>query len=297
MRRNAGVAALVGAAASALAIAYVARAASTGGVLDWGFAVVLGGLGISQLVSLVDSRTPLLVADGFGIRLRLGREWRGLPWDSLEQVVVEPRTSLIHDGRLVVAPRHLNRALEGLDGKARRQVAVNQSLYAAPLVVPLGMTTRVSTDDLVTDLAELSHGRAAVVEIAGYVAQPVLPDSPATVSRRERIREGHRVTEAHAVGGDTQIEGHDPRTARVLGGLGTFVSRIGHGRAHDVDADQPHHEPATALHDEEPAAPSYPPAALLRDARPAARIEVRLDQPALMTSAAPKLRYDAERRR
>ena len=316
VRRNAAVAALVGAASSAMAIAYVTRAASTGGVLDWVFGLVLGAVGVSQLVSLVDSRTPLLVADGLGIRLRLGREWRGLPWDSIEQVVVEPRTSLVRDGRLVVAPRHLNRALEGLDRKARRQVALSQKLYAAPLVVPLGMTTRVSADDLVAELARLSQGRAAVVEIAGYVAEPVVPDSPETVSRRERVRESHRPPEADVADGATQVEGHEPRTPRVLGGLGTIVSRIGHGRAHDIDADQPGDlpltttatTPATAttptatpetVPDAAPAAPAeptYAPAALLRDARPAARIDVRLDQPALRSSAAPQLQHDGDGR-
>src|SRR4051794_4928025 len=251
VRRNAAVSALVGAASSAMAIAYITRAVSTGGVFDWVFGLVLGAVGVSQLVSLVDSRTPLLVADGLGVRLRLGREWRGLPWDSLEQVVVEPRTSLLHDGRLVVAPRHLNRALEGLDRKARRQVALSQKLYNAPLVVPLGMTTRVSTDDLVAELTRLSHDRAAVVEIAGYVAQPVEPvepvepDGPDTVSRREEVLDSPPQPEEPAARGGTPVEGHEPRTPRLRGGLGTIVSRIGHGRAHDIDAGEPGELPAT----------------------------------------------------
>src|SRR4051794_9447531 len=245
VRRNAAVAALVGAASSAMAIAYITRAVSTGGVLDWVFGLVLGAVGVSQLVSLVDSRTPLLVADRLGVRLRLGREWRGLPWDSLEQVVVEPRTSLLHDGRLVVAPRHLNRALEGLDRKARRQVALSQKLYSAPFVVPLGVTTRVSTDDLVGELTRLSHDRAAVVEIAGYVAQPVEPDGPETVSPREEVLDSPRPPEEPVAGGGTPVEGHEPRTPRLRGGLGTIVSRIGHGRAHDIDADEPGDLPAT----------------------------------------------------
>ncbi len=152
---------------------------------------------------------------------------------------MEPRTSLLRDGRLVVAPRHLNRALEGLDRKARRQVALSQKLYAAPFVVPLGLTTRVSTDDLVAELARLSQDRAAVVEIAGYVAQPVVPDAPETASRREQIRESHRPPEEPVADDGTQVEGHEPRTPRLRGGLGTIVSRIGHGRAHDIDADQP----------------------------------------------------------
>ncbi len=243
---------------------------------------------------------------------------------------MEPRTSRFRDGRLVVAPRHLNRALEGLDRKARRQVALSQKLYAAPLVVPLGMTTRVSTDDLVAELARLSQGRAAVVEIAGYVAQPVVPDSPEPASPRERNRESHRPPEELAADG-TEVERHELRTPRLRGGLGTIVSRIGHGRAHDIDADQPGDLPATAtatasatetattterattpetgnapetatapattpatVPDAAPAAPEYPPAALLRDARPAARVDVRLDQPALRTGVAPQLQHDGD---
>ena len=325
VRRHAAVAALVGAASSAMAIAYVTRAVSTGGVLDWVFGLVLGAVGVSQLVALVDARTPLLVADGFGIRLRLGREWRGLPWDSLEQVVVEPRTSLIHDGRLVVAPRHLNRALEGLDRKARRQVALSQKLYAAPLVVPLGMTTRVSTDDLVAELARLSQDRAAVVEIAGYVAQPVVPDSPETVSPRERIRESpaRRRSPSPTAAPRSRATSRAPRGCEVAWARSCPASatdgpttstptrratsrqrrrrrrRQQRRRRQPLRRRQPHRQRHPGDHSRDrarrrTAAPAYPPAALLRDARPAARIDVRLDQPALRTGAAPQLQPDGD---
>ncbi|MGI9155681.1 MAG: RodZ domain-containing protein [Marmoricola sp.] len=272
VRRNAGLAALVGAVASALAIAYVARAISHGGAFPWVLALVLGVIGVTQLVALVDSRTPLLVADSFGIRLRLGREWRGLPWESLEQVVVEPRTSVLHDGRLVVAPRFLNRALEGLDARARRQVAVAQKLYGAPLAVPLGMTTRVSTASLVEDLAALAAGRAAVVELAGYVAEPVLSRPP----------EPPRPPEPSASLGES-AEAVEPRAARLLGGLGTLVSRVARGRAHDVDAPAPEAVPAG------PPAPSYAPATALREARPAARADVHMDTPVQLGATAAQL--------
>ena len=240
------VAALVGAASSAMAIAYITRASSTGGVLDWVFGLVLGAVGVSQLVSLVDSRTPLLVADGFGIRLRLGREWRGLPWDSLEQVVVEPRTS--------AAPRRAARrgaaAPEPCARGPRPQGAAPGRAEPEAVRRPARRAARHDHpglhDDLVAELARLSQGRATVVEIAGYVAQPVVPDPPETVSRRERDP-----GVAPPAGGArhrrrTPVEGHEPRTPRLRGGLGTIVSRIGHGRAHDIDADQPGDLPATA---------------------------------------------------
>src|SRR5262245_50883982 len=73
VRRRAGLAVVLGAGASVTAVAYLARAISSGGVLDWALAVVLGAIGMVELAALVDARTPLLVADELGVRLRLGR--------------------------------------------------------------------------------------------------------------------------------------------------------------------------------------------------------------------------------
>src|SRR5690242_6582832 len=83
VRRNGGLAALLGGASCAVAIGYLARAASTAAVLDWGLAVVLGVLGAYYLHGFVDARTPLMVADTQGVRIRLGRAWRGIPWGGL----------------------------------------------------------------------------------------------------------------------------------------------------------------------------------------------------------------------
>ena len=168
VRRHAGVAALVGGAASAVAIAYLWRASETAAVLDWAIFGVMGILAAVYLASLVDSRTPLLVADDLGVRIRLGDEWRGLPWEAIGQVVVHPRKGLLRDGRLVFGPRSLARALDGLDTKARRHVALNQKMYGAALAVPLGATTRVSTSrerSLAEEIAGLALGRADVVEL------------------------------------------------------------------------------------------------------------------------------------
>ncbi len=168
VRRHAGVAALVGGAASAVAIAYLWRASETAAVLDWAIFGVMGILAAVYLASLVDSRTPLLVADDLGVRIRLGDEWRGLPWEAIGQVVVHPRRGLLRDGRLVFGPRSLARALDGLDAKARRHVALNQKMYGAALAVPLGTTTRVSTSgerSLAEEIAALALGRADVVEL------------------------------------------------------------------------------------------------------------------------------------
>src|SRR5690349_18201363 len=78
VRRRAGLAVALGAGASVTAVAYLARAVNGGGVLDWVLAAVLGVIGVVELAALVDARTPLLVADELGVRLRLGRTWVGL---------------------------------------------------------------------------------------------------------------------------------------------------------------------------------------------------------------------------
>ena len=115
VRRHAGFAALIGAAASAVAIAYLWRASQTMTALDWTLCAVMAGIAAVYLASLVDSRTPLLVADDLGVRIRLGHEWRGLPWEAIGQVIVHPRRGPLRVGRVVVAPHSLARALDGLD--------------------------------------------------------------------------------------------------------------------------------------------------------------------------------------
>jgi cytoskeleton protein RodZ len=167
VRRNAGLAALVGAGASATAIAYLWRATASGAPLDWVLCLVMAAIAALYLANLVDARTPLLVADDLGVRIRLGNQWRGLPWDAVERVVVRPRRGLFKDGRLMFAPYSLARALDGLDARGRRAAALNQKMYGAALAVPMGLTTRVSASGagLEDGLAALSQGRAEVVTV------------------------------------------------------------------------------------------------------------------------------------
>jgi len=166
VRRNAGLAAAIGAVASAVAIAYLARATETGAVLDWLLAAGLGLLGIGYLVALVDARTPLLVADSHGVRIRLGRAWRGLPWGALQRVEHTPRRGLLRDGRLVLVVRNPARLIEELDGSARRQSAISRRLYGEPFAVPLGLSTRVAgaRGGLTTALTALAGAQSKVVE-------------------------------------------------------------------------------------------------------------------------------------
>lgn len=165
VRRNGGLSALVGAAACGVAIAYLARASETASALDWSLAVMMGLLGVGYLRSFVDARTPLLVADAQGVRIRLGRAWRGLPWSALSGVAVVPRTGPLRDGLLVLTPHNPDRVLAELDPAARRQSRVAERLHGAPFAVPLGVATRVTgtgEQDLRTALEALADGASVI---------------------------------------------------------------------------------------------------------------------------------------
>jgi transcriptional regulator with XRE-family HTH domain len=167
VRRNAGLAALVGAVASAVSIAYLARATSTGAVLDWTLFAVMGVLAVANLRSFVDARTPLLVADSQGVRIRLGRTWRGMPWGALARVEHAPRRGLLRDGRLVLVARNPERAVAELDPSGRRQTKLAERLYGAPFAVPIALSTRVTgaEGDLTAALARLAGHESMVCEI------------------------------------------------------------------------------------------------------------------------------------
>jgi len=173
VRRRAGLAVVLGVGASLVAIAYLARAVSHGGVLDWVLFVVLGAVGVVNLAALLDARTPLLIADDLGVRLRLGRSWVGLPWGGLQEVEHRPQRGWWRDGLLVVRPHYVQRVLEDLDPAARRTARLNRRLHHAPLAVPLGLATRAlgADPDLTAALVALADGRTPVVQRADRAAE------------------------------------------------------------------------------------------------------------------------------
>ena len=162
VRRRAGVAALVGVLAGAVATAYLARAVDTGAALDWAVCALMALVAVAHLAALLDARTPLLVADDLGVRLRLGRSWAGLTWGSLQRVQVTGRAGL-RDGRVVLVPRDAERVEAEADAGARRSLRLARRLYGAPFTVPLSLATRVvGTDDIEAALRALAEGRTDV---------------------------------------------------------------------------------------------------------------------------------------
>ena len=165
VRRRGRLLAAVALVAGVVGAAYLSRALSTGAPLDWALTVVMGGIAVAYLVGVIDSRTPLLVADPQGVRIRLGRTWRGLTWSSLERVEHAPAGRL-RDGRLLLVSRNPQRVLEGLSGAGLRQARWSERLHGEPLAVPLGLSTRSShpDDELTAALQDLAAGSTLVVE-------------------------------------------------------------------------------------------------------------------------------------
>lgn len=228
VRRNAAVAAVVGALASAVAIAWFARAIDSGAVGDWILVVLLGGLGAAWLAACVDARTPLLVADDQGVRLRLGRAWVGLPWSAVDRVEHRPRRGVLRDGTLTVVAHNPERLLAELGRPASRQAALARRMYGAPLALPLGLGTRVvgGGEDLTEGLERLASRGAEVVVVDDEAGQqerdadlPVDAEVPAATAgaaeaaQPETVPGSAEVVEVEVPSAPWDEESVDPVTA------------------------------------------------------------------------------------
>jgi hypothetical protein len=274
VRRNAGLAALVGAGASAVAIGYLWRATQSGAPLDWALCAVMAGIAAVHLAHLVDARTPLFVADELGVRIRLGNHWRGLPWDAVDEVVVQRSRGLLRDGRLVVVPHGSARALDGLDGRARRAAALNQRIYGAAIAVPISLTTRVSAHGpaLTGGLDGLAHGRAEVVALRRGASAETPAPAPADAGHAADPPSdggaGHPLEPDPAAPEPEPAEdrpSEDRPARRPRGGLRSIVSRVAEARGRDgTTRDGTHHDGPTPRADE-PVEPSGPADVAMRE--------------------------------
>ncbi|MDP9443263.1 MAG: hypothetical protein M3P83_02500, partial [Actinomycetota bacterium] len=146
VRRRGAVFAVLGIGAAALAGTYMWRAADQGGLGPWLVGLALAVLAVANLVQWADARTPLLVADETGVRVRFGAEWHGLLWADVAEIAVRARRG-VRAGHIAVQARAdavVHPA--GDEYRARRARAAIQRRYGAALAVPLGPTTAVSAD-------------------------------------------------------------------------------------------------------------------------------------------------------
>jgi cytoskeleton protein RodZ len=164
IRRNVWLSAVVGGLAGLIGAAYLLRGTN---LLDTVAGIVLVLIAALHVGGLSSARTPVLVADRHGIRMRVGLTWRGLPWGAVRQVVVEHADNPLREGRLVVVPRDPDSVLDHLGVLARLHLRWNELWYGAALSVPLGMTTLIDVQDLGAALTDLADGRTDVVHLRG----------------------------------------------------------------------------------------------------------------------------------
>jgi cytoskeleton protein RodZ len=272
VRRNVWLSGVVAGLAGLLGLAYLVRGSA---LLDTVVGVLLLLVAALHGVSLGSSRLPVLVADEHGIRLRIGLTWRGLPWGSVRQLVVEHADNPLREGRLVVVPRDPGSTLDYIGALGRLHARWNELWYDAPLSVPLGMTTLTDSNDLGHDLEALAAGRTDVVQLRGrQLAQLEDVVAPARSEYVEHeLERAQQQAEAHV-----DVEDVEPE-----------VMRVPEGPAPDLVPVEQLEEPVEDLFeetdedaDEEPEPEPLPePVAPLRALNRPARIEVRLDSPAV----------------
>jgi cytoskeleton protein RodZ len=162
VRRRSSLLVVLLAASTGLTAGYVWRFSASARPLDLAVGLVLAVIALCHAYAWVDSRTPLFVADSTGVRIRLGRDWTGIPWERVESVEVEAR-GRVKDGRVAVLAAESGALLDKASRRSRWAAALNRRLYGAALVAPYGLATTESVPDIAAAMQRLARGRAAVV--------------------------------------------------------------------------------------------------------------------------------------
>lgn len=256
--RNGRLAAVVGVLAGVLAVAFLVRGH---GALDVVLGLVLLAIAAYQIWSARDARTPLLVADEHGVRVRLGRVWQGIPWAQLDEVEHQPRRSWWREGRLVLLPADEDAQLASLPAGGRRHAALAQRLYGAPFALPLGLATTVvgGSRDLSSRLADLAGGATMIVEI-----DPSVDD---TEARDAEVQDAEGL-EPDGANSDAAVDATADAPADAPAGAPSDVTGL---------SDQRHGQPDDLEDTAERPRAATPTPAPLREPIAAIRAEVRRD--------------------
>ena len=130
IRRRAGLYLATGILALAAAAALAGAAMLEDVSWLWVPAGVLVLLGLVALPGIIDARTPVFVADRYGVRLHQKDNWIGLLWREIGHVVVDPGGGL----------REAQIRIVGKDARQR-------------YTCPVGFTTTVSVAEAEVELA------------------------------------------------------------------------------------------------------------------------------------------------
>jgi cytoskeletal protein RodZ len=164
VRRRGGLMAAVASVATVVAVGYLWAYAAEGGALRLVVGTLVGLVAVAHAVAWRAAATPLLVADETGVRIRLGSAWTGIPWEAVDQVEVQQR-GRVRDGHVAVLLPEGSDALAGAGLRSRLAAWGNHMFFEAPLVVPFGLTTTMSTVDPVAAMRRLADGRAVVIDL------------------------------------------------------------------------------------------------------------------------------------
>ena len=210
IRRNGALSGGIGVVAAVVALAYLTRALGGGSALDWVVALGMAAVAAAYLQAFVDARTPLLVADDQGIRIRKGRRWHGFLWEAVEEVAHQPQRGVLRDGRLVVRAHGAS----------------------SEMSVPLSLSTWVAgaDDGLTAALERLADDPARVVEIGDVPvdddrAEDEAEDWADDPTEDEWVEDEWAEDDAHPVL-------HDPRPA-LARGIEFVADKLGLGRTSD----------------------------------------------------------------
>jgi transcriptional regulator with XRE-family HTH domain len=174
VRRRAGLMGLLTAASLVFSVAYGWVYLRTHDGRALAVAAVLAVVALLQAWAWRRARQPMLVADGHGVRVRLGARWAGLTWADIERVEVSDRGP-IRDGRIAVVARSLGSALAEAGAQARASAWLNRRMYGEPLVVPYGLTTTMTVVDPAAAIERLSGGSVAVIRAGDLAGRPPEP--------------------------------------------------------------------------------------------------------------------------
>lgn len=195
IRRRSGLVAVVTLGSAAVAATYLWRFAVSASEVALLVGLLLSVIAVLHGLAWSGARKPLLVADDTGLRVRLGSAWTGVPWSQVERVQIDERGRL-SDGHVrveVAAGAACAAVLAGAGRRSRFAAWSNTKLYGAPLAVPYGVATRVTTDDVAAELVRLASGRASVVVQGASPEDPepsveiTAPGSPTAASPSDEV--------------------------------------------------------------------------------------------------------------
>lgn len=103
IRRRASLYAAVALFSAILALLFGLRAAADPDQwVLWLVVVLFTLIAYVHAIAIIDSRTPLFVADSQGVRMRNGNVWAGIRWEDMGDIRVERREGWRHDPRVKV---------------------------------------------------------------------------------------------------------------------------------------------------------------------------------------------------